>query len=69
MRITELTAKAGSLSSQKTAHEWQNMSLGTPLLISNHKIFLIVIVAGLKLSARHILTKATSERTAAADMN
>ena len=28
MRITELTAKAGSLSSQKTAHEWQNMSLG-----------------------------------------
>ena len=28
MKITERTAKAGSLSSRKTAHEWQNMSLG-----------------------------------------
>ena len=69
MRIIELTAKAGSLSSRKTAHEWQNMSLGAPLLVSNHKTFSTVIIAGLKLSARHILTKATSERTAVADMS
>ena len=28
MRIIELTAKAGSLSSRKTAHEWRNMNSG-----------------------------------------